>query len=701
MTTLTQAFELAVTYHRGGNLQQAEALYRQVLAQAPRHAMAMHLLGVLAAQSQRVPEAVGLIQQAIAIDPNQSAFHANLGDLLRAMGRMAEARTAFDRALSLDASSVVAHYNLGLLNQAENRRDEAIQSFQSALRLMPELAQAHNELGNLYREQGQHEQALTHFQQAVASRPDFADGYNDLGNLLQDLGRLDEAIAAFQQALQLRPTMWPAHYNLGNALRAAGRAQEALASYRSAIHFNPQSAVAHNNLGTLLQELRDFDEAERAFAAAVQLAPDLAEAHFNLATRLLERGELAPAVDLLHRSIELDPHHAQSYHGLGTAYQRLHQWGQAAHYYREAIRVDPACADPHCSLGIMAMNEGRHSDALQHFETVLELNPSSPEGHCNRGLLRLGEGDYERGWPAYLHYSTCRAYRGIKASCPVWDGSPLGGRTLRIVCDHGLGDTLQFVRYVPWLREQGAGRILLAAQTSLHPLLEEAGFGELVAPEDESTPCDAHISIMMLPAFHYAAQRRLWWEGPYLRANASLVDRWRARLDALEGRKVGICWSGSPVFMWNEWRSVPLEAFEPLTTLAGIRLVVLQHGDGRRQLDDKRERFKLVDFGGEVDGQGGAFRDSAAIIESLDLVITSDTSLAHVAAALGRPVWMALSAAPEWRWQRHGDTTPWYPSMRLFRQRALKDWSEVFGKMADELPNYLVQQHRGSMAAAQ
>lgn len=701
MTTLNQAFELAVAHHRGGNLQQAEALYRQVLAHAPRHAMAMQLLGVLAAQSQRVDEAVSLIQQAIAIDPNQAAFHANLGDLLRALGQMAEARAAFERALALDPSSVVAHYNLGLLHLAENRHAAAIQSFQSAIHLMPELAQAHNELGNLYRDQGNREQALVHFQKAVASRPDFADGHNDLGNLLQDLGRLDEAIAAFQQAIQLRPTMWPAHYNLGNALRAAGQRQLALASYRAAVHFNPQAALAHNNLGTLLQELEEFESAEQAFAMAVQLAPNLAEAHFNLATRLLERGALQPAKELLRRSIELDPHHAQSYCGLASAYQRLHDWEQAAHYYRESIRVDPTCSDPHCSLGIMAMNAGRHADADEHFESALALNPASPEGHCNRGLLRLGAGDYAGGWLEYLYYSTCRAYRGIRAPRPIWDGSPLAGRTIRIVCDHGLGDTLQFVRYLPWLKEQGAGRVLLAAQSTLHPLLEEAGFGELVAPDDESTPCDTHISIMMLPGLYYIAHQKLWWNGPYLRANEALVDHWRNRLEAIDGHKVGICWRGSSVFMWNEWRSVPLQALEPLTAVNGVRLVVLQHGEGRSELAGTRERIRLVDFGDDVDRQGGAFRDSAAIIENLDLVITSDTSLAHVAAGLGRPVWMATCAAPEWRWQRHGESTPWYPSLRLVRQRKLHDWSDVFRQMADELPGYLAERRHANLASAQ
>jgi tetratricopeptide (TPR) repeat protein len=692
MTTLAEAFELAVRLHQGGNLQQAEAIYRQVLAHAPRHAMAMHLLGVLAGQSQRIGEAITLIQQAITIDANQAAFHANLADLLRVSGRLADARASFERALALDPASVAAHYNLGLLNQAENRRAAAIACFQNAVRLMPNLAQAHNELGNLFREQRDYPRALEHFQNAVAAQPDFADAHNDLGNLLQDLGRLDDSMAAFERALQLQPAMATAHYNLGNARRAAGRKQQALASYREATRLNPQFALAYNNLGTLLEECGDFASAEQAFSTAAQFAPQLAEAQFNLGTRQMARGDLSAALASLHRAIALDPTHPQSYCGLGGVYQRLQQWDQARKYYQEAVRLDATYSDPHCNLGIMAMYEGRYVDASQEFETVLALNPKCPEGHSNRGMLRLGAGDFARGWPGYLYYSQCRAYQGIRAARPIWEGGLLAGRTIRIVCDHGLGDTLQFVRYLPWLKQQGAGRVLLAAQTELHPLLAESGFGELVAPDDETIPCDTHVSIMMLPGLHYLAHRQLWQQGPYLSPNDELVARWRERLAAFPGPKVGICWRGSSRFLWNEWRSIPLAEFAPLAAVEGVRLVVLQQGEGRSQLSEVADRFPLIDFGEEVDRHGGAFRDSAAIIMNLDLVVTSDTSLAHVAAALGRPVWMAVCAAPEWRWQREGESTPWYPSMRLFRQQALDHWSEVFRQIAGQLPGYLAGQ---------
>lgn len=698
---LTQALEQAVTLHRGGNLPQAEAIYRQVLAQAPQHAMAMHLLGVLAGQSQRIDEAIGLIRGAIAIEPNQAAFHANLGDLLRGTGRPTEARAALERALAIDPTSVVAHYNLGLLHQAENRPAAAIESFHSAIRLMPELAQAHNELGNLYRNQGNREQALAHFQQAVASSPNFADAYNDLGNLLQDLGRLNEAIAAFEHALQLRPTMWAAHYNLGNALRAAGRQQQALASYREALSFNPKFALAYNNSGIVLQDLGELDAAEQAFAAAVQLAPDLAEAQFNLGTRLAKRGDVQAAKGLLRRAIELDPRHAQSYCGLGSVCQRMHLWDEARHNYLESIRIDPSYAEPHCNLGIMAMNEGRYDNAQLHFDTSLSLRPECPEAHCNRGMLRLGGEDYAHGWPEYLWYSRCDSYHGRKFPRPIWDGKPLHEQTLRVVCDHGLGDTIQFVRYLPWLATQGAGHVLLAAQQSLHPLLAESGFTDLIAPEDDSAEFDTHISIMMLPALYHAATGSLGTFGPYLRPRQSLVERWKARLSDVEGFRIGIGWHGNNLFPWNAWRSVPLPQFAPLARVPGARLVVLQHGEGRDQLPLIKDSFDVVDLGAGVDRDGGAFMDTAAIIANLDLVITSDTSLAHVSAALGAPVWMPVCAAPEWRWRRHGDATPWYGSMRLFRQRALGDWSEVFQQMADELPKYLAGCRRPNSTPAQ
>lgn len=688
MATLAEAFDLAVRLHQEGNLQQAQAIYQQILAHDSRHVPTLQMAGVLAMQAQQPAVAIDFLQRGIALDPNRAMLHATLADVLRATGRLAEAKAEFHRALSLDGNLAVAHHNLGLLHQAENNPAAAIASFASAIRIMPRLAESHNELGNLYREQGQNERALFHFQQAIDSKPDFADAHNDLGNLLQDLGRLDEAIAAFDQAIRLRPTMWAACYNRGNALRAAGRLREAADSYREATKLNPECALAHNNLGTLLQELDDPLGAELAFREAVRAAPLMAEASYNLGVQLHASGDAALAKTLLQQSIDLDARHAPSHYFLGIAYQSLREWDEARRCFRRAIELAPDYSEPHCALGILALNEGtdgRHEEAAEHFDRAVELGPQNAEARCNRGILRMSAGNYAEGCPEYLWFTRSKTYQGHRYRQLVWDGSPLEGRTIRILGDHGLGDTLQFVRYLPWVTQQGAGRVVLAAQKSLHPLLVESGFGEYLDSEAGQQEFDVHTSIMMLPALHYVRERSLGNGQPYLRPQSGLVDTWRRKLEGIEGLKVGICWQGNRAYPWRHWRSVRLAEFAPLAKVDGVSLVNLQHGEARQELSEIDGQFFVHDLGDGLDREGGAFMDTAAVIANLDLVVTTDTSLAHVAAGIGAPVWLVLAAAPEWRWQRQGDTTPWYSSMRLFRQRKLGEWSEAFEQLSAEL----------------
>jgi hypothetical protein len=304
-------------------------------------------------------------------------------------------------------------------------------------------------------------------------------------------------------------------------------------------------------------------------------------------------------------------------------------------------------------------------------------------------MLLLGEGDYAAGWPEYAWYSKCGSYYGSRFAQPLWEGEPLEGRTILVVCDHGLGDTIQFVRHLRWVRRRGAGRILLAAQRALHPLLAESGFGELVSPDEPPKDFDVHIPTVMLPALYYADGGAIDAQVPYLRARDELVEHWRDKLAPLSGLKIGICWQGSNRFPLNNLRSVPLAEFAPLGQRGGARLISLQQGDGREQLAEVHDRFQVIDLGDDVDRRHGAFMDTGAIIQNLDLVITSDTSMAHVAGALGAKVWVAIACAPEWRWQREGEASPWYPSMRLFRQEVAGNWSSVMSHMAAELDKLL------------
>ena len=387
----------------------------------------------------------------------------------------------------------------------------------------------------------------------------------------------------------------------------------------------------------------DGEAAMRAFVEAARSDPQLAEARFNLATALQKCGNLEAARSSYLRAIELDPGHAPSHFNLGSVCQYMKRWDEARDSYLAALRLRPDYAEAHCNLGVLHTNLGEYEEAKTRFDRILELQPECAEAHCNRGMLLLGEGDYAIGWPEYAWYSKCGTYYGSQLPQPLWDGSPLAGRTILIVCDHGLGDTIQFVRHLSWVRQQGAGRILLAAQRALHPLLAESGFGELISPDHFPKDFDVHIPTVMLPALYYAERHTIDGQTPYLRARDDLVERWREQLAPLGGFKIGICWQGSERFPLNNLRSVPLAEFAPLAERSAARLISLQQGDGREQLSQIADRFSVIDLGDEVDREHGAFMDTAAIIRNLDLVVTSDTSMAHVAGALGARVWVALA----------------------------------------------------------
>lgn len=696
MTTIAETMQLALMHHRAGQLAQAEEIYRQILAGEPTHAPTLHLIGVLAFQTGRGDTAIDFLQKAIASDPCQAVYHHGLGEAYRELGQLDLAKNCFEQALRLDRNSAVAHYSLGLVEQHERDLRGAAAAFREALRLNPNMAEAHHELGSLYRKLGRQEEALEHFRRVLACRGDSAEAHINLGSLLEELGRLDEAIALLQTAARLRPDLMPAHYNLGNALRSAGRYEAAADSYREAIRLAPDFAQAHNNLGTVLQTLDDDEAAADAFSEAVRLAPESAEAYHNLGTLKKKANDHAAARALFSRAIALDPEHAPSHFNLGGTLLKLKEWDQARRCCQEALRLRPDYAEPHCSLGHLCMRMGEYELARVHLDAALAIQPELAEAHCDRGMLLLGEGDYAAGWSEFAWFTRCDVYLGRKFPQPAWDGSPLGERTLLVMGDQSLGDTIHFVRYLPWLREQAPARILLAASDRLHPLLKESGFDEVVPQGAGPLPFDVHTSIVLLPALYYAHKKSIDVPVPYLRAAEKLVDRWRERLGGLEGLRVGICWQGNPNYPWDAWRSIPLEEFAPLGEVPGIRLIPLQYGPGREQLPAFADRFPVVDLGEDVDRHTGAFMDTAAIIKNLDLVITSDTSMAHLAGGLGADVWVALSCAPEFRWMRSGRACPWYPTMRLFRQAPGADWASVFHEMAAALKSLTLKRRRVS-----
>ena len=311
------------------------------------------------------------------------------------------------------------------------------------------------------------------------------------------------------------------------------------------------------------------------------------------------------------------------------------------------------------------------------------LIPSVGWGHCNGGMLRWARGEWEAGWAEYRWIADCKPGRPVGPQ-PAWDGSRLAGRRVLVRCNQGVGDMLQFLRYLPCIWRRGAGAVYVAAPQPLHPLLASSGVRNLVSPE-ALPDFDVQVSIMLLPARFYRKASWMREQVPYMFASEPLVVHWRETLSHIQGLRVGICWQGNPKYPRDPWRSAPLRDLLPLADVKGVRLVSLQRGYGSEQLAEFAAESGIVELAADFDGAHGAFMDTAAVLASLDLTITTDTAMAHLAGAMGRPAWVALSHAAEWRWQQQGETSPWYPLLRLFRQSAPGDWGGVFVRMADQL----------------
>jgi hypothetical protein len=332
-------------------------------------------------------------------------------------------------------------------------------------------------------------------------------------------------------------------------------------------------------------------------------------------------------------------------------------------------------------------------EALGALDAALQLQPDFAAAHASRGLALLLTGDFARGWPEYEWRLRCPelAPKLLRCPQPAWDGGPLEGRTILLRAEQGLGDTIQFFRCLPLVRQRG-GKIVLQAQAALLSLLRPGMEPDerLIGMEETPQPFDVHASLLSLPGLLGMTLANVPADIPYLFADPALVDRWRSKLHAHPGFKVGIVWQGSPKHTRDRARSVPLEAFGPLAAIEGVQLLSLQVGPGREQLAALDGHFAVADVAGDFDES--SFADPAAVAMGLDLVITVDTAMAHLAGALGVPVWVVLPYAPDWRWLLDRGDSPWYPTMRLFRQSEPGDYSSVFTKLVTELAGLAAHQ---------
>jgi Flp pilus assembly protein TadD len=468
---------------------------------------------------------------------------------------------------------------------------------------------------------------------------------------------------------------------IGSRYLQAGDWPRAAEVYRKVIEANPYVAQAWYLLGAVHQVQGQIDESVSCYEQALRLVPDFAEVHNNLALALPRQGRREEAVAHLREAIRCKPDYAEAYSNLGNALQDTGELDEAIASYRQAIKLDPSYAAPYNNMGNALRVAKRLPEAVSYYDEALQLEPGHAQVHLSRALARLEMGDFERGWPEYEWRLKCPEYAVPTFRQPLWDGSPLHEGTILLYADHGLGDAIQFIRYARMVRDRG-GQVIVASRRPTARLLASCRGVDQVVVEGEDLPeHDVHAPLMSLPRIFGTTLADVPAEVPYLFADAALMDAWRSEVALLPGFKVGIAWQGNPEFQRDRQRSFQLALLAPVARLAGIRLISLQKGVGTEQLGAFSKQFAVTDLANRQPD----FMETAAVLKSLDLVITPDTSLAHLAGALGVPVWTGLPFSSDWRWLMDRDDSPWYPTMRLFRQKRWGDWDEVFERMAGEL----------------
>lgn len=531
------------------------------------------------------------------------------------------------------------------------------------------------------RSAGQHqlelEQAVADFQRALAAAPDSAELACNLGAALARVKRWPEACESYRLALRLRPDFAEAQCNLANALKELGRFDEARATYEAAIVLRPNFAEAYFNLGNMFYAQRQHQLAIDAFRQALAIRADYAKAANNLGNVWRDWDRLDEAVAAYELALRIRPRYVAALANLAQVLEKSGRHDEAVlATMRCKVAENPQSPEFVTDLGTALAHRGEFQAAMECYGAALELDPRNAEAHSNRAVLRLllgnlGQGFVEFEWRFKRKNNPPRPF-----GQPRWEGSALQGRTILLHSEQGMGDVMQFVRYAASVKSRG-GTVVVECYRPLGRLLAHApGIDRVVVRGDPLPDFDVHAPLASLPYILGTTEKTIPGNIPYLVVDEQLEARWREIIGHSDLLKIGLAWQGNPKHSLDHMRSVPLGAFRALARLSAIRLYSLQAGAGAEQLNAHRD-LDIVDLGSRFDD----YSDTAAAIKNLDLVISVDTSVLHLAGGLGVPVWGLIARLPDWRWQLDRTDSPWYPTLRLFRQAVDGDWEHVLERV--------------------
>ena len=609
-------------------------------------------------------------------------------------GKLNEAEKIYRDLIEKGTKNHISYGNLAIICRIKGDIDDTIRLLKKSIEIEPLYEQAYNNLGVTLREKNDFDNAIKFFEKAIEIKPDYSDAYLNLGIIMHKKNKLDAAKNYYRKAIETNPLNINAFNSLGIIYASENKLAKAILFYKEAIEINPLCSEIHMNLANSLLKQGKIDEAIISYKKSININPQNANSHNNLGSALKMKGLVNDALCEYNNAIKIEPKYANAYFNLGVLLDEMDKEQAAIKAYKESIKIDPSFVEAHTNLGIIYQNQGSLNLAINSYEMALRYDPKNSKTRWNLSITQLLAGNYKDGWRNYewrLNNINSNKLHSSPKTQPIFDDIIKLKENLLVISEQGLGDTMQYMRYVPFLRELGLN-VYFSAQEKLHNLIKVSNIDSdpLTPQEAESVKDRRWIPLLSVPKNLGVTPNNPVINKPYIKTKKELLNKWKQKLSHENKPIVGINWQGSLDMEKDSYkgRSIPLENFSILLDQNDITFLSLQKGYGSDQVKDCSFADKFVSCQNEIDLIWD-FAENAAIAANCDLIITCDTSVAHLAGGMGLKVWLLLKNVPFWTWGLCGQTTFWYPSMRLFRQDISNDWITLLKKVRLELNNEL------------
>lgn len=652
-TELKEKIDTAFAYHKQGMLAKAEAIYSEVLAIEPDNANVLNLFGLLLCQNKQYEKATEYIEKAASLAPS-AYLYTNLGGIYDRINRVDNAIDAYNKGLELENDNFNIIYGLGISHEKKNDYNTASIYYEKAKILQPNNHGLYSNLGICYIILDRPQEAINNLKKALELKPDDYNSYVNLGDLYKKIQLYSEAIDCYNNAINCDPNNYRAYLSLALTQLKTKDIKEAERTIEIILKIKPDEAEILLDLGLLYEDNKLYDKAFETYSKILHLKPDSYKAYLNIAEIHIENESYDKAIEACQKALNINPNYANAYLNLGNAYKDQKKYYEAISCFEKALSIEPDHINAHFNLGTTHLLLENYDLGWFHYEwRLIKKNPNQPP------LPKLNQ--------------------------PTWKGEPLAGKTIYICYEQGLGDVIQFSRYLNTLDSMGA-KVIFKTQPELETLLKQSNIKAKIINKKQSElelEFDTYLYLMSLPLYLRVNTSNIPFREGYIKSNKEIAEKYKKEYFENDYFKIGICWQTS--VKGTGKRGISLKYFHNLAKIKNVKLYSLQKGIGTEELDDLPEGVEIIDLGKTFND----FSDTAAAVENLDLVISTDTSVAHLAGAMNKPVWTLITFMPSWRWHEDKEDTCWYKSMKLFRQKTPNDWNEVFEKVALKIKEHL------------